>query len=169
MAIVENQIVSIEYEAYDQKTRELVDGNIGHEPLEFIMGHGNIISGLENGIKDLEIGQKADILVDAKDAYGDYNNEAIDTLPKEQFSGIDLTEGMTLYGQDEQGHTIPVVVQSFDENNVTIDYNHPMAGKDLMFSITIVSTRVATPSEISSGAVDYQHNDSCSTGSSCSC
>jgi FKBP-type peptidyl-prolyl cis-trans isomerase SlyD len=171
MAIEENYVVSMEYEAYDQQTQELVDGNIGQAPLEFIMGKGNIIPGLENGIKELNVGDKSDIMVKAEDAYGQYNDEAIDNVPKEQFSGIDLTEGMTLYGQDEAGQTIPVIVQSFNDEVVTIDYNHPMAGKDLMFSITIISTRAATDTEISTGQVAHDHGgESCGTdGGSCGC
>jgi FKBP-type peptidyl-prolyl cis-trans isomerase SlyD len=74
-----------------------------------------------------------------KDGYGEYNDEAVQTLPKEQFAGIELSEGMSLYGQGEHGETIQVVVKSFDDTNVTIDYNHPMAGRTLMFSVAILS------------------------------
>jgi FKBP-type peptidyl-prolyl cis-trans isomerase SlyD len=173
MAIGNDFVVSLEYEAFDQLTKDLVDGNVGHAPLEFIMGKNQIIPGLENGLRDLNPGDKADIAVKAADAYGEYNDEAVDTLPKEQFSGIDLTEGMTLYGQDESGQTIPVVVKSFSDENVTIDYNHPMAGKDLMFSVTVVSVRMATPQEVSTGQVAAAHDHgggSCGTGGgSCGC
>ncbi len=92
-------------------------------------------------------------MVKAEDAYGEYNSEAIQTLPKEQFEGIDLQEGMTLYGQGENGETVQVTVKSFDDENVKVDFNHPLAGKDLMFSVKVLSAREATPEEIATGVV----------------
>jgi len=67
---------------------------------------------------------------------GEFDPEAVQTLPREQFEGIDLEVGMELYGQDESGHTIKVVVKDFDDSNVVIDFNHPLAGKDLTFDVT---------------------------------
>ena len=122
-------------------------------PLSFIVGKGQIIPGLEEKIKDLKVGEKADIKVAAVDAYGVYDDNAVQTLPKEQFAGIELSEGMSLYGQGEHGETIQVVVKSFDDTSVTIDYNHPMAGRTLMFSVAILSLRDATEEEIQSGVV----------------
>ena len=153
MAIAENQVVSIEYELTEAGGSEILDSNKGHGPLEFITGKGQIIPGLERQLYGLEKGESADIKVPAAEAYGEYNPEAVDTLPKEQFAGLDLKEGMQLYGQSEDGQTVQVTVKSFDENGVTIDYNHPLAGMDLMFSVTILDTREATPDEILSGQV----------------
>ena len=74
-------------------------------------------------------------------------------LPKEQFAGIELVEGMSLYGTGEHGETVQVVVKSFNDAEVTIDYNHPMAGRTLMFSVAILSLRDATEEEIQTGVV----------------
>ena len=102
-----------------------------------MFGKGQIIPGLEQGIINMSIGEKADVLVKAADAYGDYNEEAQQELPSEQFAGIDLNVGMTLYGQGEDGGTVQVIVKEIKDESVIIDFNHPLAGKDLMFTVTI--------------------------------
>jgi FKBP-type peptidyl-prolyl cis-trans isomerase SlyD len=83
-------------------------------------------------------------------------------LPKEQFEGIDLEKGMMLYGQDEPGQTTQVVVKDFTDTDVTIDYNHPMAGKDLVFDVIVTSERVATADEVATGEVGgHEHGAAC--------
>lgn len=154
MAITEaNSVVGLVYEVKEAGTTEIVDSNKGSVPLEFIMGMGQLIPGLEKQLVGMEEGESADILVKADEAYGPYNDEAVQTIPKEQFEGVDLEAGMTLYGQGEDGQQVQVTVKSFTDTDVTIDYNHPLAGKDLLFSVTIDSEREATADEISSGAV----------------
>ena len=155
----ENSVVGIEYEVKEAGTTEIVDTNKGAEPLEFITGKGHIIPGLENALVGMSEGESADILVKAADAYGEVNPEAVQTLPREQFEGIELKEGMTLYGQGPDGQTIAVTVKSFNDNEVTIDYNHPLAGKDLIFNVTILNCREATKDELDHGHV---HSGSCS-------
>ena len=153
MAINENEVVSMEYQVVDVTTKEVYDSNVGNAPLEFIVGKGQIIPGLENQLKDLSDGDKADIMVNPDEAYGEYNDEAVQSLPKEQFAGIELKEGMSLYGTGENRQTVQVRVKSYDDENVTIDYNHPLAGKTLMFSITVSGVRAATEEEIQTGIV----------------
>jgi len=149
MAIEANQIVSIEYEVRDGAS--VVDSNVGGQPLVFMFGKGQVIPGLENGIANMNMGEKADVLVKAADAYGDYNEEAQQELPREQFAGLDLNVGMTLYGQGEDGGTVQVIVKAINDDSVVIDFNHPLAGKDLMFTVTVQAIRDATAEEAMSG------------------
>jgi FKBP-type peptidyl-prolyl cis-trans isomerase SlyD len=165
----ENCVVGIEYEVKQAGTTDVVDSNKGAEPLEFIIGRGQIIPGLENALVGMSQGESGDIMVAAADAYGEVNPEAVQTLPIEQFAGIDLVEGMQLYGQGEGGQTVQVTVTSFDDKEVNIDFNHPLAGKDLMFSVTVVSAREATADEISSGQIGGGHDAGGSCGSGCGC
>ena len=172
MSIQENQVVSIEYEVRDGD--QVVDSNMGGAPLVFMYGKGQIIPGLESGIKDMNIGDKADVLVQPADAYGEYNAEATQEVPKEQFAGIELTEGMTLYGQGEDGGTVQVVVKDIKDDTVIIDFNHPLAGKELMFTVAINNVRDASADEVLSGVpVENQQEDDgcCGTGggSGCGC
>jgi len=164
----ENSVVGIEYEVKEAGTTEIVDSNKGAQPLEFVMGKGQIIPGLENALVGMNEGESADILVKAADAYGEVNPEAVQVLPIEQFEGVDLQEGMTLYGQGENGQTVQVVVKSFNDKEVTIDFNHPLAGKDLMFSVTVLSSREATADEAATGQVGGGHgSESCGSGCGC--
>ncbi len=165
----ENCVVSIEYELKEAGTTEVVDSNKGGAPLEFIIGKGQIIPGLEKALVGMSQGESGDIMVKAADAYGDINPEALQTLPADQFAGVDLVEGMTLYGQGDDGQTVQVIVKSFDENEVSVDFNHPMAGKDLMFSIVVLSAREATADEISSGVVGGAAASGGSCGTGCGC
>ncbi|MCB4751385.1 MAG: peptidylprolyl isomerase, partial [Sulfurovum sp.] len=149
----ENSVVGIEYEVKEAGTTEVVDTNKGAQPLEFVTGKGQIVPGLEKVLIGMQEGENTDILVKAADAYGEVMSEAIQVLPSEQFEGVELKEGMTLYGQGEDGQTVQVTVKSFNDKEVTVDFNHPLAGKDLMFSVTILSAREATAEEAATGQV----------------
>jgi len=164
----ENCVVGIEYEVKEAGTTDIVDSNKGGDALEFIMGKGQLIPGLENALVGMNAGESGDIHVKAVDAYGEVNPEALQALPIEQFEGVDLVEGMTLYGQGEDGQTVQVTVKSFDDKEVNVDFNHPLAGKDLMFSVSVVSSRGATPDEAATGQVGGKvEGGSCGTGCGC--
>jgi len=157
-------VYSIEYTVKNSKG-EVVDSNKGQAPLEFIAGKGQIIPGLEKEIEKMEVGEEKTITVPAKEAYGEYNPEMVEELPREQFQGIELQKGMTLYGQTPDGQTIAVIVKDFDDKKVVIDYNHPLAGEDLTFDVKVVSKREATPEESLTGQVGGGH---CGSGN-CGC
>jgi len=168
MAIQANQIVSIEYEVKDGN--KIVDSNIGGSPLVFMFGKGQIISGLENGIVNMEIGERADVLVKPADAYGEYNADATQEVPADQFAGIDLELGMTLYGQGEDGGTVQVIVKEIGADTVTIDFNHPLAGKDLMFTVSIMNVRDASAEEMLTGMpIENKPAEGGSCGTGCGC
>jgi FKBP-type peptidyl-prolyl cis-trans isomerase SlyD len=165
---MKKKVITIEYSLKDANTQEKLDSNVGGEPLKFISGTGQIIPGLENELIKMEIGAKKNIIVKPEDGYGKINQEAIQTLPKEQFADIELETGMTLYGTSEDGQTIQVIVKSFNDNEVTIDYNHPMAGRTLDFAVEILEIRDATEEEIQTGVVGglvAMGNCSCSSSS----
>lgn len=165
----ENCVVGIEYEVKQAGTTNVVDSNKGGQPLEFIIGKGQIIPGLETALVGMDQGESGDIVVKSAEAYGDVNPEAIQTLPKDQFEGVDLVEGMTLYGQGENGQQTQVIVKSFDDKEVNVDFNHPLAGKDLMFSVTVLSAREATADEVTSGVVGGEPASGGSCGTGCGC
>ena len=161
----QNSVVGIKYDLTEVGKNEILDSNRDSIPLEFITGKEQIIPGLESQLVGMKEGDSAKIEVKAADAYGEYNEEAIQTLPKEQFEGIELEPGMSLYGQAEDGRQIQVIVKSFTDSDVTIDYNHPLAGKDLLFDVVVSSVRFATPDEMDSGVVggtDHHHGAGCS-------
>jgi len=160
----ENSVVGIEYELREAGKDEVIDSNKGSAPLEFVMGKGQLIPGLEKALVGMSAGESADILVKADEAYGQRDEQAVQKLPREQFEGIELEKGMALYGQGQNGETVQVTVVDFDDESVTVDFNHPLAGKDLMFSVTVVTERDATPEEAATGQV----GGGCADGS-CGC
>ena len=169
MSIETNQIVSLEYEVRDGDT--VVDSNVGGTPLIFMFGKGQIIPGLENGIVNMAPGEKSDILVQPNDAYGELDESATQEVPKDQFAGIDLELGMTLYGQGEDGGTVQVIVKEIGEETIVIDFNHPLAGKALMFTVTVNAVRDASAEEAMTGIPSENKKEesaeSCGTGCGC--
>lgn len=147
MKVEENKVVSIQYEVHDSETKELVDKNNSDNLLEFLVGARNIIPGLEKALLGLAVNETKTATVEPVDAYGEYNKDALEEVPSEQFEGIDLKEGMTLYAKDEQGKSIPAIVSTIGEKSVLVDYNHPLAGKTLVFNAEIVDIREATQNE----------------------
>lgn len=137
MAIQNEQTVAMKYELTIEG--EVVDSNLNGEPLEFVFGAGQIIPGLETRIQEMNAGDSQDIVVPAAEGYGEYNEEAKQTLPKDQFEGLELSVGMPLQGQGQDGNPIQVTVAEILDDGVVIDFNHPLAGKDLNFAITISS------------------------------
>jgi len=162
-----NCVVGIEYELKEAGKNEILDSNRGGQPLEFIMGNGHIIPGLEKALVGMKVNERGDILVKASEAYGEYQDEGVQTIPIEQFEGVELKEGLTLYGQGEDGQTVQVTVKSFNDKEVVVDFNHPLAGKDLMFSLSVLSAREATADEVASGQVGGGQ-EHCGSGS-CGC
>ena len=159
-------VYSIEYTVKNSKG-EVVDSNKGQAPLEFVGGKGQIIPGLEKEVEKMEVGEEKTVVVPAAEAYGEYNPEMTQELPRDQFQGIELQKGMTLYGQTPDGQTIAVTVKDFDDNKVVIDYNHPLAGEDLTFEVKLVNKREATTEEALTGQVGGGHGH-CGSGS-CGC
>ncbi len=160
----ENSVVGLIYELTEAGKTEVIDSNKEGIPLEFVMGKGQLIPGLEKQIVGMEAGEEATITVPAAQAYGERDDSAVQELPKEQFEGIDLQKGMQLYGQGQQGETIQVTVVDFNDETVTVDFNHPLAGKDLEFKVKIASERDATADEAATGQV----GGGCADGS-CGC
>lgn len=138
MPIEINQTVKIMFEV--RVDGVLVDGSRSNKPFEFSFGTGQVIAGLEKRIINMKAGEAADILVPAAEAYGEYDLNAIQTMPIEQFAGIkDLKVGIQIQGQDENDQPIKFIVKEIGEKEVIIDFNHPLAGKDLEYKIKIDS------------------------------
>ena len=156
-------VYGIEYTVKNSKG-EIVDSNKGQSPLEFIAGKGQIIPGLEKEVEKMEVGEEKTVTIPASEAYGEYNPEMVQELPRDQFQGIELQKGMTLYGQTPDGQTIAVTVKDFDDQKVVIDYNHPLAGEDLTFDVKVVTKRKATAEEALTGHVGGGHCESGSCG-----
>ena len=114
-------------------SRERGDG------LEFTIDDGNLLKGFNDAVKDLEVGNKADVSLTAKDAYGEYITEAIITVKKTEFPAeMKYDMGGFIQGQDPQGRPVQGQIIKIEEESVNLDMNHPLAGKDLNFEIELL-------------------------------
>ncbi|RDU61557.1 peptidylprolyl isomerase [Helicobacter sp. MIT 14-3879] len=174
--IENNKVVSINYEVVDALTQQTVDSNKDSKPLEFIVGHSQVIEGLEKQIIGANIGDSLTFSVSPEQGYGVRNPELLQEVDREQFSNIELEKGMTLFGQAENGMPVQVIVADFNDNTVIIDYNHPLAGKTLNFKVDVLDARDATPDELIRGmsggcgcsSAAGEHSGGC-CGGGCGC
>ena len=125
-------------------TGTLDDGTVfdttkGGEPLEFVLGSGEIISAFEENIIGMEEGEKKNFVIKAEDAYGPHRDELVLEVSKDDFPpDIHPKEGQQLQLTQPDGHSFVVTVKEVKENTVVLDANHPLAGKDLNFEVELV-------------------------------
>lgn len=156
-----SKVIKMFYELKDANSGELLESNIGGQEIAFVSGKNQVLEALESGVLNLEVGQKATIKIPANQGVGEYDENALQVLPKEQFAGIDLNIGMELFGEGEDGSTVRVTVKAIGENDVTVDFNHPYAGKDLEFNVQITENRDADADEELTGVVAMPHVCGC--------
>jgi peptidylprolyl isomerase len=118
----------------------IFDSSEGSDPLEFTLGEGTVISGFENAVEGMEVGQTLTTTIEASDAYGVADPRLRVDVPNDRFpDDIEPQVGQHLQVTQQDGTTIPVTVAEVAEEVVTLDANHPLAGRDLTFEITLVS------------------------------
>ena len=151
MNIQNNSAVSFHYKLTDDDGIS-IDSSEGKEPLGYLHGAGNIIPGLEKALEGKTIGDSLTVAVTAAEGYGEVQKELIQEVAKEAFQGVDNIEvGMQFEAQTGQGGTVPVTVIAVTDEIVTVDGNHPLAGKNLNFDVTIEEVREASEEELARG------------------
>ena len=116
------------------------DSSDGRDPLSFEVGSGQIIPGLDKALPGMSVGEKKTVKVPSDEAYGPVHEEARQAIPREGIpEDIPLDIGVQLQMQTSEGQVVSVTVVAFDSATVTLDANHPLAGKDLTFAIELVS------------------------------
>ncbi len=122
---------------------KLTDGTVfdsseGRAPLEFTLGEGMVIKGFENAVADMSEGQSKDVTIPAEEAYGERREDLIVPVAREQFpDNLELKIGGTLQVKLQDGRTAQAGIAEIKEDQVTLDMNHPLAGKDLNFTIEL--------------------------------
>lgn len=116
------------------------DSSEGREPLEFKVGEGQVIKGFDDAMAEMKVGDKKTVEIPVDNAYGPRNDSMVMEYPKGDFPD-DMTPevGLQLHMSDNSGNTFPVVITEVKEEAVMLDANHPLAGKDLIFDIELVS------------------------------
>jgi FKBP-type peptidyl-prolyl cis-trans isomerase 2 len=138
--MVENgQTVSVHYVGTLDDGTEFDNSRVRGTTMSFEIGAGRVIPGFENAITDMSIGETKSISIHSGDAYGPVNEAAVQTTPRDSFpEDFELKEGLQVQGQGPNGPVL-ATIKNFDSNNVTLDMNHPLAGKNLNFEIELVS------------------------------
>ena len=160
MKVGKDKVVLMHY-TLKNDAGDVIDSSDGADPLPFLQGHGNIIPGLESALEGSKVGDKLDVSIEPEEGYGERIKDAIQEIPSSALQGVDEVKvGMQLQSQDKDGNAFLVTVTKIEDDKITVDGNHPLAGQTLHFSVSIESIRKAEAEELSHGHVhaDGQHN-----------
>lgn len=133
---------------------EIVDSSEGSQPIQFIQGKRHIIIGLENELYGMTVGDKKDVVIKPEDGYGEVDADNFVDIPRDQFPGqIPLDLGVELELTDQNGELMDARIASVEGDTVRLDFNHPLAGKELHFTVAVVDVREASDEELEHGHV----------------
>ena len=152
MQVAKHKVVSIDYTLTDDDDK-IVDTSKGSEPLTYIHGTGNLIPGLEKALAGKSPGDALEVTIPPEEGYGVHDESLLEVLPRSKFTAEqEVQVGMQFYA--EGGSEVQVItVVGVEGDSITIDGNHPLAGKTLNFAVKIVDVRDATPEEVIHGHV----------------
>jgi FKBP-type peptidyl-prolyl cis-trans isomerase SlyD len=152
VSIKQNSVVTLHYTLRDD-AGTVIDSSSEGEPLAYLHGHGNIVAGLERELEGRTRGDKLQVKVSPADGYGEHKDDLVQKVPRRLLKGIpSVSVGMRLQAQTEQGPRA-VTITHVTGDMVTLDGNHPLAGKNLNFDINIEDVRDATAEELAHGHV----------------
>jgi FKBP-type peptidyl-prolyl cis-trans isomerase SlyD len=167
MNIANDRVVSINYTLTNAQS-QILDAT-GVEPFSYLHGHRNIIPGLEKALDGKNRGDAFKIHIPAAEAYGERSEKLITTVPLDRFNGVNSVQaGMQFHAETPDGNAQLVTVTAVEGNTVTIDGNHPMAGQDLNFDVSVVDVREASEDELQQGCVQGAECD-CEDGDCANC
>jgi FKBP-type peptidyl-prolyl cis-trans isomerase SlyD len=152
LSIKKDSVVTFNYTLKDD-AGQVIDSSSAGEPLAYLHGHGNLVPGLERELEGKGANDKLSVQVTPADGYGEYTKELVQKVPRRSLKGIPkITVGMRLHAQTDEGPRA-VTVTAVTGDMVTIDGNHPLAGKNLNFDIEILEVRDASEEELAHGHV----------------
>jgi len=147
LKVQDGQVVSMQYTLWVDG--EVVDSSKNGDPLQFVVGIGNIIPGLEKEMIGMGMGESKEVVVAPAEGYGNYDSEAFIEVPLDQFpDDFPVKVGTELQVQDDSGNPRYARIKSTDEKNALLDLNHPLAGKEMTFNVKVVNLRQATKEEL---------------------
>ncbi len=148
MNIASKKMVKIHYTLKDSNG-EIIDSSVEGEPLEYMHGTGTLIPGLERQIEGITAGEKRHVVVEAAEGYGEYDESLVQRVPRDRFDAtMPIEVGQQFQAETATGPFL-VRVTAVDDNEITIDGNHELAGKQLHFDIDVVDVREPTELELS--------------------
>ena len=155
--IADNKVVVLHYAVSDSEDT-LIDSSYDHSPLSVIQGSHYLIPGLEEALVGHKTGDTFEVAVSAENAYGQREEGFVQTVPKEMFAGVEgLEVGSQLRATTDEGEQTVIVIDVQDDE-ITVDGNHPLAGIDLNFDVEILEVRDATEEELAHGHVHSEED-----------
>lgn len=152
MQIAERTVASFHYTLTDDAGR-VIDSSSGHGPLTYLHGAGNIVPGLEKAMLGRSVGDAFDVVVAPEEGYGEPNEMLVQVVPRAAFQGVEeLAVGMEFQAHTPQG-PMSVAIAKIEGDEVTVDGNHPLAGRTLHFAIEVTDVREASLEEVMHGHV----------------
>lgn len=152
LTVQDGQVVSMEYTL--KVDGVIADTSEGREPLQYVHGAGNIIPGLEREMTGMTVGDSKDVMVSPTEGYGEQDESAFMDVPRNQFPDeIPMKVGTELQVQNQSGQPMFARIDKVEDKSVRLNFNHPLAGKDLHFNVKVVGLREATPDEVEHGHV----------------
>lgn len=146
-------VVSIHY-TLTNGAGEQMDSSSGGDPLKYLHGASNIVPGLEAALNGKAAGDNLKVVVKPEDAYGEVNPSLIQKVPRAAFEGVeDIRPGMQFQAQGPDGQVQLITVVEIEGEEVTVNGNHPLAGEELHFDVTVEDVRAATEEEVAHGHV----------------
>src|ERR1041385_5314843 len=143
-------VVSMEYTLHVDN--EEIDSSNGQDPLQFLAGHGNIISGLEREMMGMKVGETKEVVIQPADAYGEFDDQAFMDVPRKEFpTDMQIEEGSELTVRDDSGQSRYARVDAIGGDTVRLNFNHPLAGDELHFNVKVVDLREPTGEELEHG------------------
>jgi FKBP-type peptidyl-prolyl cis-trans isomerase SlpA len=136
--ISQNTEVTLHF-ALHLENGDTVDSTFDKSPATFKVGDGNLLPGFEAALFGFKAGDKRTVTVQPENAFGQPNPQNVQIMPRSQFEGMELSEGLLVIFNDAANTELPGVVKAFDAAQVTVDFNHPLAGKTLSFEVEILS------------------------------
>ena len=153
MPIEPNKVVTFNYILKDSEGT-LIDTTENKDPFSFISGYNQILPKLEEAISRMIIGSKKEVKLSAAEAYGEFDEKAIQQVKRSQFpADLNIEVGMSYIANSQDGEQTNFVITEVKEDDVTIDFNHQLAGKDLEFNVELLDVRNATEEELNHGHV----------------
>ncbi|MCA9403777.1 MAG: peptidylprolyl isomerase [Candidatus Omnitrophica bacterium] len=150
---IENGKVAMIHYSLKNDAGDTIDSTVNDAPMGYLHGHSNLMPGLEKALDGRAQGEKFSMSLAPEEAFGPHDELKIKKVPKEHFDGLDdLKEGMHLQVNSPQGAQI-ATVQAVGEAEVTVDFNHPLAGQTLHFEIEVLEIREATAEELEHGHI----------------
>ena len=156
MKIAKNTVVTIHY-TIKNANGEVVDSTFGDGQLDYVHGVDDLLEGLEKALEGKEAPSSFEVTIPSNEAFGPKEEELIFTVPRNKFPpDMQFAVGDILHSDDEE---YEVTVVKVDKNEITVDANHPLAGEDLTFDVSILEVRPATDEEIEYGLLDNEEYD----------